>query len=550
MPESVARNWCLRRTQQELRDRYCRAGYWNHDTLGSLLDAAIRAHPDVSMRIWSDHRPCESTIGAVYEQARRLARGLQMRGIVPGDVLAFQLPNWAEAATALLAASVLGTVLVPIVYYYGPKETGFVLRESRARALITTDRFRRIDFSAQLAALRPTLPDLELVVVAASGEHLTRDLTSFEHMTSCDPLPEVIRVDPDAPAVIAYTSGTTADPKGVVHSHRSLLAEIRQLAAIQPSIRRPMLIGAPVAHAIGMLGGLLLPIYRGQPMHLTDAWNATAVLDAMLRADLNAGSGATSFLLSLLDSPHFTPAHAAKMDFLGLGGAPVPGAVAERAERLGIKLARIYGSTEHPSTTGSSADTPRAKRNYTDGRALPGVELRLVDEQGHEVERGTPGEIWSRGPDLFAGYTDPTLTGDAFSDDGWYRSGDIGVLDEDGYLTITDRKKDIIIRGGANISAAEIEELLLFLPGISEVAVVAAPDPRLGERACAFLRMQPGVSPPDLATVQRHLEGAGLARPKWPEDLRIIDDFPRTASGKIKKHALRATLRVEKGNPQ
>ena len=162
-----------------------------------------------------------------------------------------------------------------------------------------------------------------------------------------------------------------------------------------------------------------------------------------------------------------------------------------------------------------------------------------------DVGPGTAGEIWSRGPDLFAGYTDPALMRDAFSADGWYRSGDIGVLDEDGYLTITDRMKDIIIRGGANISAAEIEELVMRLPGVSEVAVVAAPDRRLGEHACAFVRLQPGAAAPDLPTVQRHLEAAGLARPKWPEELRIVDDFPRTASGKIKKYALRAAVRAE-----
>ena len=551
MPDSSRHAWARRPVPEELRQRYFREGHWTDDTLGSVLETAIRANPALTFRVWSEPRPSESTVGEVYEQACRLASGLRARGIGPGDVLAFQLPNWTEAASTFFAATRLGAVLVPVVYYYGAKELGFALRESRARALITTDHFRRIDYAAQLAALRPALPDLELVVmVSAAGAPLAPGVTSFEQVTACEPLHEVAAVDPDSSAVIAYTSGTTADPKGVVHTHRSLLAEIRQLAAIQPATRRPTLIGAPVAHAIGMLGGLLLPVYRGQPIHLTDAWNATAVLDAMLSADLSAGNGATAFLLSLLDSPQFTPAHAAKMAFIGLGGAPVPRAVAERAEALGIKVARAYGSTEHPSTTGSFPDAPRDKRNYTDGRALAGVDLRLVDERGRDVGPGTEGEIWSRGPDLFAGYTDPALMRDAFSDDGWYQSGDIGVLDEDGYLTITDRKKDIIIRGGANISAAEIEELVIRLPGISEVAVVAAPDHRLGEHACAFVRLQPGAATPDLPTVQRHLQAAGLARPKWPEELRIVDDFPRTASGKIKKFALRASVRAEKAEPE
>jgi non-ribosomal peptide synthetase component E (peptide arylation enzyme) len=175
------------------------------------------------------------------------------------------------------------------------------------------------------------------------------------------------------------------------------------------------------------------------------------------------------------------------------------------------------------------------------------VELRLVDERGCDVAPGTPGEIWSRGPDLCAGYTDPALTRDAFDAQGWYASGDIGILDADGYLTITDRKKDIIIRGGANISAAEIEELLVRMPGVAEVAVVAAPDQRLGEYACAFVRPRPGERAPDLESVRLHLESTGLARSKWPEELRAVDEFPRTPSGKIRKVVLRETLRATPG---
>src|SRR5205823_3647560 len=170
-----------------------------------------------------------------------------------------------------------------------------------------------------------------------------------------------------------------------------------------------------------------------------------------------------------------------------------------------------------------------------------------VDEDGGDVAVGMAGEILSRGPGLFEGYTDPALTADAFVGDGWYTTGDVGVLDEDGYLTITDRKKDIIIRGGENVSAAEIEELLLRVPGVAEVAVVAAPDTRLGEHACAFVRALPGGSAADidLEVVRSHLAGAGLGRQKWPEDLRLVEDFPRTASGKVQKFVLREQLRGE-----
>lgn len=545
---AVPPDFHLRCVPHALCARYRREGLWSDDTLGRLIDGCVQTHPALPLRIWSEQRPITSAVAAVHEYGRRLAAGLRARGVGPGDVVAFQLPNWVEAAATFFGVATLGGVLVPVVHSYGAKELGFILRQSGARALVTADRFGRVDYAVTIAELRPSLPRLELVVMVATAERaLPPGCVGFDALASADPLSGAVAVDPDAPAVIGYTSGTTADPKGVIHTHRSFVAEIRQLAAIQPDGDRPALVAAPVAHAIGMLGGLLLPLYRGRAIHLTDVWRPAAVIDAMRAADLTAGSGATVFLTSLLDAPGFSAADAARIGRVGLGSAPVPVAVAERAEALGIGVARVYGSTEHPSTTGSLPDASRAQRNRTDGRALPGVELRLVDDQGRAVRAGEPGEIWSRGPDLCAGYTDPALTRATFDADGWFASGDIGVLDTDGYLTITDRKKDIIIRGGANISAAEIEELLAHLPGVAEVAVVAAPDARLGEHACAFVRPRPGIAAPDLTAVCHHLEAAGLARPKWPEELRVVEDFPRTPSGKIKKFALREALRAEHG---
>jgi acyl-CoA synthetase len=308
------------------------------------------------------------------------------------------------------------------------------------------------------------------------------------------------------------------------------------------------LMGSPVTHATGMLGAVLGPLATGQDIHLIDRWDPAHALEVMLAAGIGGGSGASVFLASLLDHPDFTPDHAALMDRVGLGGAPVPVALAERAASHGVAIIRAYGSTEHPSTTGCQFDDPADRRHRTDGRARPGVELRLVDDYGADVPAGTRGEILSRGPDLCLGYTDPALTAAAFDDEGWYHSGDIGVLDEHGFLTITDRVKDIIIRGGENISAAEVEEALQTFPGVAEIAVVASPDERLGEHACAIVRMLPGAAPLALTDVTAHLSGIGLARQKWPEELRLVDDFPRTASGKIRKVDLRAWLRSDRGD--
>lgn len=545
----VAPDWTLRTPPAHVGRRYRSEGLWSDETLGSMIERELRRSASLEVRIWSDHRPFRGTVSQVHDLARRLAGGLRARGIGPGDVVAFQLPNWIEAAATFWGASLLGAVLVPIVHFYGPKEVGYILRQSGARVLITAERFGHLDYLAGLATLRPDAPDLELVAVvgAAGPGDLPDGAVTFDALADAEPLDGPAPVDPGAPALVAYTSGTTADPKGVIHTHRSLGAETRQLGDMQGSGQLPLLVGAPVGHAIGMLSGLLLPLYRGHPVHLIDVWNPAAVLAAMVEADVGAGSGSTYFLLSLLDCPELGPEHLERMRHVGLGGSSVPVAVAERAAALGISIVRSFGSTEHPSTTGAVHDEPAEKRMHTDGHPLGGVELRVVDERGGDVKPGEQGEILSRGPDLFAGYTDPSLTSQVLDADGWYATGDIGVLDADGWLTITDRKSDVIIRGGENVSAAEVEDLLARMPGVAEVAVVAAPDLRLGEHACAFVRPAPGTRAPALEDIRAHLERAGLARQKWPEEVRQISDFPRTPSGKVKKYVLRQLLRDESG---
>ena len=534
--------WQLRTTAPELSARYRAEGHWTDETLASVLDGALRANAGLTLRVWSEQRPFQGVVGRVHELARRVAAGLRASGIGPGDVVAFQIPSWVEAAATFWGIAQSGAAILPIVHFYGPREVGFILRQSGARAFVTADRFRSLDYLASLDAVRAEASELALVVTIGA---VPQGAIGFDALTDYAPENRLPEVDSGAPAVITYTSGTTAEPKGVVHTHRSILAETHQLAAIQAPGDRPTLAGAPVGHFIGMTTGLLLPLVRGLPIHLADIWDPAAVLAAVLEADLTAGSGSTYFLTSLLDHPDFGPDHLERIRYVGLGGAPVPAAVADRAETLGISIIRSYGCSEQPSITGSSYADPPEKRKYTDGAPLPGVEMRLVDPEGRDVAPGEPGEILSRGPELFAGYTDPGLTEQAFVDGDWLATGDIGVVDEHGWLTITDRKKDIIIRGGENISAGEVEELLARMPGIAEVAVVAAPDTRLGEHVCAFLRPLLGARVPDLDAVRKHLDETGLTRQKWPEEIREAADFLRTASGKIKKFELRAQLQSE-----
>jgi len=538
--------WSLRTVPPELERRWLAEGLWDDRTLGNLLDGALADHPDQEFRVHSQTRPWAGTFGELRNRAFQVAGALAERGVGPGDPVAFQLPNWSEAAVTFYATTLLGATVVPIVHFYGPKEVGYILRRTGVRALVTAAAFGHTDYVDGLGRMGDALDGVDTVAVVGAERTLPSGLLDFDELeTSGAPLRDRREVPATAAAIIAYTSGTTADPKGVIHTHRTIGAEVRQLGAMHAAGGRQTLTGAPVGHAMGMLGALLIPVLRGDPVHLADVWDPPRLLATMTEYRLACGSGATYFLTSLLDHPDRTDDHLDLMHFIGLGGSTVPRAVADRATAHGLSLVRMYGSTEHPSVTGSYHTDPEGQRLATDGRPLAGVEIRLLDDLGRPVPDGQPGEIWSRGPDCFMGYTDPALTGAHFDGDGWYRTEDVGVLDGDGFLTITDRKKDVIIRGGENISAVEVEELVSTIDGVLEVAVVAAPHPRMGEQVCAVVRLGPGAARIDVAAVQRHLEAAGLARQKWPEQVRVIAELPRTPSGKVRKEELRRTLRDE-----
>jgi acyl-CoA synthetase (AMP-forming)/AMP-acid ligase II len=445
-----------------------------------------------------------------------------------------QLPNWLEAGITFWAAAYLGAIVVPIVHSYGAKEVDYIVRVTSPDVVVTADRFGHSDYLAtysDLLARRPV--PLWLVVGETAASDLPGAATPFASMLDAAPLSAPVAVDPDAPTIVGFTSGTTRDPKGVVHSHRTIGCEVRQLDYMFPKGGPPQITGSPVGHFIGMLNAFLMPLLRVRPVHLLDVWEPGEVLRMMREEGLGVSGGATYFLTSLLDHRDFTPEHLAKIPFAGLGGSAVPVAVTTRATQLGIKVFRSYGSTEHPSVTGCLLDEPEEKRLMTDGRALPGVELRLESD----------GQIVTRGPDCCLGYTDQSLTASAFDADGWYYTGDVGVLDDEGYLSITDRISDIIIRGGENISAQEVEDLLLRMESVVDVAVVAEPDARLGEHAAAVVSVREGMTAPTLEAVRGYLADAGLARQKWPESVHEVRDFPRTPSGKIQKFRLRQQLR-------
>jgi acyl-CoA synthetase len=528
----AGRSLPVRSVPAGLAKRYEEEGWWTQDTLGDLLARGLAAFPDARFCVHSQVRPFSGTYRDVERVARRLAAGLRARGVGPGDVVAFQLPNWMEAAAVFWASAFLGAVTVPIVHFYGRKELSHITTTAQPRVFVTAERFGRMEYQPDLCA------DVPIVALVGRTDKPSREEHEhhFTDLLADEPLPGTLAADPRNPALIAFTSGTTSDPKGVIHSHQTIGCETRQLHANYPRNRGRQLTAAPVGHFVGMLGAFLIPVMDGASIDLIDEWDPAQVLTLMKKEGVAVGGGPPYFFTSLLDHPDFNDEHLQHMKSAGLGGSTVPAAVTRRLTDLGIHVFRSYGSTEHPSVTGTPHDGPEDKRLLTDGCPRPGVEIKLAAD----------GEIFSRGPDLCLCYTDEALTARSFDDEGWYRTGDIGVLDADGYLTITDRKADMIIRGGENISALEVEEVLLTMPPVAEAAVVSAPDERLGEHVAAVLKLRPGHAMPTLTQVREHFEANGVARQKWPEELHEVDDYPRTASGKIQKHAVREWIAIRR----
>jgi acyl-CoA synthetase (AMP-forming)/AMP-acid ligase II len=504
-------------------------------TLPAAILAAVSAQPDLPVSFCSAARTETVSRADLVDRAARSAAALRGLGIEPGDSVAVQVPSRIEGVVAQAAALLAGAVLVPVVASYGPRELGFILRESHARLLVTPDRWGRRDY---LADLRRVGHCPELSSVAIIGDSVPQGYLDWTQLVDgSEPLSTPTNAAPDDVCLLVYTSGTTGRPKGVQHTHATLLAELgtRLTGVAADSV---ILAAFPSGHVAGTLG-LLRMLLQGMPHVVLDTWDAATAARLINEHGVTATGGTPFFLTTLLDLAE--EVDLSSLREYGVGGASVPPSVIERAHHHGIMAFRAYGSSEHPSISGGSSEDALDKRAHTDGRLLDGVEVRIVDETLQDLPAGSPGEILSRGPELFAGYHDSALDADAFLPGRWFRTGDVGVLDSDGYLTITDRRKDLIIRGGENLSSKLIEDILAEHEAVAEASVVAVPDPLYGERVCAFVVLRPAAAL-SLNDVRTHFSTAGTTRQLTPERLEIVDDLPRTATGKVRKDELRKRL--------
>ena len=515
------------------RRAYGDSGLWDGRLLDGYLEEAAAANPgglavvDAATRL---------TYAELLERVGTIAGGLYELGVRRGDVVAMQLPNWWEALAVHFAILRLGAVSNPVMPILRERDMSYVLEQGGARVLVSAADYRGFDHGALALHLAEQLPALEHVVTVRGRRSGALDLADL--WAGASAVPADSGRSADDPVVLLYTSGTEAKPKGAVHSHNTLGYENRTMIELyRLSTDDVVWAPSPIAHITGVLFAFHLPVMLRAPVVLQDVWDAERALALIEAERCSFVVAATPFLHGITYSPEQPRSDTSSLRTFVCGGADVPPAlIRDAGEALGVRAVRLYGSTEIPTLTGSSAEASLEQRATTDGRPIADAGVRIVDDEGQDAAVGEPGLILARGAEAMLGYLGADVQ--PFDAEGWLDTGDLGYLDAEGYVTIVGRRKDIILRGGENISAKEVEDLLYAHPGIAEVAVVAVPDPRLTERACAVVVPRPGAVV-DLASIVAFLEVQSIARQKFPERLEIVNELPKTPTGKIQKFRLR-----------
>ena len=477
------------------------------------------------------------TFNEIRTGAHAVATWLRRNGLQPGEAVLFQMPNWREAAIVFHGILAAGGVAVPVTTILRTREVSFILEQTSARFAFVAQEFRRFDFRTMYAALTDSALEQVVWVRGDAGPTLD-DVLATPPAPSAEVESWAGR-GADA-AVVIYTSGTTSNPKGAIHTHDGLLASTRMCQEWFAFNEHDVLFNpSPVSHITGISMTFLFPVTFGCRVTIQAVWEPTRAFETIRRDRTTYLMFATPFLQALTELAEEQDVHLDHIRTIVCGGADVPRSLSERARvRLG-EVVRMYGATEAPNTACGSPWDSDDKKWGTEGRWVFPTEARVVDpDTGEDVAVGTPGEAWLRAPQMCSGYLDAGLNAESYTSDGYFRTGDLVRVDEEGYVTVSGRIKEIINRGGEKFSAREIEELILTIPGVSEVAVTPMFDALLGEKVCAWVVLREGhtLGLPDLVT---HLESYGLAKQKLPERLELVPAFPRTPSGKIRKHELR-----------
>jgi len=504
-------------------------------TFWSLVERRAAASADRTMVV--DDRGRELTFGAYRRACEQVAAGLAAQhGVRAGDVVSWQLPTTIETLVLMGALARLGAVQNPIVPIQREREVGFIADQVRPRLLVVPGTWRGFDHAAMASAVSHDV----------GCDVLTLDHSGVAPLPTGGPddLPPLPPPDPAATRWLYHSSGTTADPKGVRHTDRSVMhgaTGFVQVLGLGPSDVYP--IAFPIAH-IGGANALTAHLVTGARLAVCATFDPERSPGFMADVGATLLGSALPFFHAYLDAQRragdrrLFPALRAGIN----GGAPKPpGLHQEVKERLGgVGILGAWGLTEFPIATFGSPHDTDDQLSRTEGRPVPGVRLRVVDDDGRDVGPGEEGELLLAGPQLCAGYVDPALDHHAFDERGFLRTGDRGYVDPSGHVTVTGRSKDVVIRNAETLSSQEIEHAVARHPDVAEVAVIGVPDPRTGERACAVIVPVPGRPAPTLADLGEHCRRLGLANQKVPERIELVDALPRNALGKVLKRDLRA----------
>lgn len=520
------------------RRNYELDGDWDATTLaGRVAEYAAKTPDQIAVIDLLGART--KTYAELDQDANRVASYLSRMSIGPGDVVSVQLPNWYETVAIDIGVLRVGAVLNPLLTLYRTKELRYMLSAAATKIVFVPHEYNRFDHVTMVEQIHGDLPSLVEVVTVEDPE---RGTAFSDWLLQFPNHPALDAVAASAVSELIFTSGTEADPKAVMHTEQTTNFSVRTAwRSIGMQSTDVVWMPSPIGHGTGLNYGVRMALYHGLTLVLQDRWSADAAARLVARYRPSYAMAATTFLSDLVQRGAQGDCDLSSLRLFASGGASVPPELVQEAAKLGITVLRLYGSTESQGVTWNRPKTPEAKRIFTDGPALEHVEVDVRDDDGRSV-RNEPGEIFARSAGTSVGlYADSVRTTAMFNSEGWVRLGDLGVLDDDGYLTVVGRKKEIIIRGGLNIAPREIEEMIMKLPEVTSVAVVGLPHPRLGEITCACVVLRQGASL-EFSRVVEELKAAGLATYKLPQAVAIVDALPMTSTGKIRKHELVANL--------
>ncbi|PSG47295.1 cyclohexanecarboxylate-CoA ligase [Escherichia coli] len=527
---------------EQRRAAYRQQGLWGDASLADYWQQTARAMPDKIAVV--DNHGASYTYSALDHAASCLANWMLAKGIESGDRIAFQLPGWCEFNVIYLACLKIGAVSVPLLPSWREAELVWVLNKCQAKMFFAPTLFKQTRPVDLILPLQNQLPQLQQIVGVDKLAPATSSLSLSQIIADNTSLTTAITTHGDELAAVLFTSGTEGLPKGVMLTHNNILASERAYCArLNLTWQDVFMMPAPLGHATGFLHGVTAPFLIGARSVLLDIFTPDACLALLEQQRCTCMLGATPFVYDLLNVLEKQPADLSALRFFLCGGTTIPKKVARECQQRGIKLLSVYGSTESSPHAVVNLDDPLSRFMHTDGYAAAGVEIKVVDDARKTLPPGCEGEEASRGPNVFMGYFDePELTARALDEEGWYYSGDLCRMDEAGYIKITGRKKDIIVRGGENISSREVEDILLQHPKIHDACVVAMSDERLGERSCAYVVLKAPHHSLSLEEVVAFFSRKRVAKYKYPEHIVVIEKLPRTTSGKIQKFLLRKDI--------